>query len=110
MLFTTMFHSHFLLTTQHMDGTVIAQDANTGSIRWEIDCSAISGVKGCYDSVEGEFLVSRDGTQLFYGDFKGNIVSLAIGILTNSTKVGNTTVDELGTNTGVLSSAINLAT
>jgi outer membrane protein assembly factor BamB len=93
-----------------MDGTVIAQDALTGSILWEIDCTAISGVKDCYDSVEAEFIISRDGTRLFYGDFKGNIVSLVIGILTNSTKVGNTTVEDFDTYTGVLSSAINLAT
>lgn len=40
-LSTTIFHSQFLLATQHMDGTVIAQDAKTGSIRWAIDCAPI---------------------------------------------------------------------
>lgn len=93
-----------------MDGTVIAQDAQTGSILWEIDCEEISGVKGCYDSVEGELTVSQDGTHLFYGDFKGSIVSLAVGIVTNSTKVGTAAVEALGNTSSVLSALVDFAT
>jgi len=62
-----------------MDGTVIAQNARTGSIRWEIDCEDISGVRGCQDSVEAEFALSPDGTHLYYGDFRGTVVSLTVG-------------------------------
>lgn len=61
-----------------MDGTVIAQNALTGSIIWEISCESLSGVGNCQDSVEAEFALSPDGTQLYFGDFKGNIVSLTV--------------------------------
>ena len=61
-----------------MDGTVIAQHALTGSILREISCESWNGVENCQDSVEAEFALSPDGTQLYIGDFKGNIVSLTV--------------------------------
>jgi len=66
------------LLFQFMDGTVIAQDAATGSIVWELSCANVGAGADCQDSVEAEFVLSSDGTQLYFGDFKGRIVSLAV--------------------------------
>lgn len=63
-----------------MDGTVIAQDSATGSIIWELSCANIGAGADCQDSVEAEFVLSSDGTHLYFGDFKGRIVSLAVAI------------------------------
>lgn len=63
-----------------MDGTVIAQDAATGSIMWELSCENMGGGVDCQDSVEAEFILSPDGTQLYFGDFKGRIVSLTVAV------------------------------
>jgi len=76
-----------LYSVLHMDGTVIAQDSLTGSVRWEMDCATINGANGCYDSVEAEFALSPDGTKLYYSDFKGKVVSLLVANVTNPAKV-----------------------
>jgi hypothetical protein len=93
----------------HMDGTVIAQDTQTGSILWEVGCVTISGIPGCYDSVEAEFILSPDGTKLYYGDYKGNIVSLTVATFTLPlpNNVGSNSDYYTG---GVISSVVNFAT
>ena len=61
---------------KHMDGTIIAHDAQSGEILWEWNYddhnnnSSIFTLNRQY-SVKAEFELSSDGLMIYYGDIYG---------------------------------------
>jgi hypothetical protein len=63
-------------------GLVMAQDATSGNIYWQMDCTTFeSSHKDCQDSVEAEFTLSPDGTRLYYGDIFGSVTAIKVAEL-----------------------------
>jgi preprotein translocase subunit SecG len=70
-------------------GVVRQYEAASGILQWTLDCGETSSGSsresdnGCA-RVEADFTLARDGSMLYYGDVKGNLIAIQVTALTNT--------------------------
>jgi hypothetical protein len=91
-----------------LTGNVRQHDALTGTRNWEFDCSDVSGVASCQDSVEAEFSISKSGNIVYYGDIFGKIVALEVAAFATASPIAS--VMESSSPTAATSNSPTVAT